>query len=329
MKKVVVIGSNSFSGSHFVDLLLEKEDYQVIGVSRSPEKKEVYLPYKKRDLNNFKFHRMDLNKDLLELMNLLDEIKPEYVVNFASQSMVGQSWDNPDHWYQTNVLSTIKFTNALKDKKYLKKYVHITTPEVYGNCSGWVKEDNPFNPSTPYAGSRAASDIFIQMLIKQFNFPAVFTRAANVYGPSQQLFKIIPRAIIYAKKGIKIPLHGGGEARRSFIHIRDVCEATLKIMETANPGETYHLSTDTLISIKDLVGKIVEKMGKDFNEVVEIVETRRGLDDAYILDSTKAKEEFGWIPKIDLESGIFETIKWIDKNWEVISSEQLEYLHKE
>lgn len=329
MQKVIVIGSNSFSGSHFIDLLLEKGNFRIIGISRSPEKKEIYLPYKKKNLLNFSFKQMDLNKNLPEIITLLDIFQPEFIINFASQSMVGESWLNPDHWYQTNVLTMIKLTNILKDKKYLKKYVHVSTPEVYGSMTGSVKENHPFNPSSPYAGSRAAADNFIQMLIKQFNFPAVFTRAANVYGPGQQLFKIIPRTIIYTKLGKKIPLHGGGFARRSFIHIKDVCEATLKIMEDAKPGEIFHLSTDSLISIRDLVEKIGKTMNKSFEEVVEVVETRKGLDDAYILDSTKAKEEFGWTPKIDLEQGIIETIKWVNENWGTISSEPLEYLHKE
>jgi len=328
MKTVAVIGSNSFSGSHFIDMLLENGEYEVIGISRSPEKKEMYLPYKKRELSNFEFHQFDLNKNMNEILALLDEKKVEYVVNFASQSMVGQSWDSPLDWYQTNVLSIIKLTNNLKDRKYLKKYVHVSTPEVYGNCSGRVKENNNFNPSTPYAGSRAAADNFIQLLIKQFNFPAVFTRAANVYGAGQQLFKIIPRSIIYIKKGIKIPLHGGGEARRSFIHIRDVCEATLKIMENAKPGEIYHLSTENLHSIKHLVKIVCDKIGVEFDSSAEVVGTRRGLDDTYILDSSKANKEFGWKPKINIEEGIDEVIKWINDNWDIISSESLEYVHK-
>lgn len=328
-QKVVVIGSNSFSGSHFINFLLDQTFYQIIGTSRSSEKKEIYLPYKKINSDRFEFHQLDLNKDLDRIMKLIDSLKPEYIVNFASQSLVGESWDNPDHWYKTNVLSIVKLTNYLKNKDFLKKYVHISTPEVYGNCRGSVNENEPFNPSTPYAGSRAAADIFIMMLIKQFNFPAVFTRAANVYGPGQQLFKIIPRSIVYIKKNKKIPLHGGGEAKRSFIHIRDVCRATQQIMENANSGEIYHLSTNTLISIKDLVKNISEKMDRRVEEVVDIVETRRGLDEAYILDSTKAQNKFNWQPQIKLEEGIEETIKWINDNWNIIKNEPLEYEHKE
>jgi len=327
--KVAIIGSNSFSGSHFVNLLLENTHYAVLGISRSPEKSELYLPYKKRDLSKFKFYQLDLNKNCLELLALFDEEKPKYIVNFASQSMVGQSWDNPDHWYNTNVLSIVKLTNELKERDYLTKYVHISTPEVYGNCTGIVRENNIFNPSTPYAGSRAAADNFIQMLVKQFNFPAVFTRAANVYGPHQQLFKIIPKAVVCIKKGETIPLHGGGFAKRSFIHIKDVCEATLKIMENSEPGEIYHLSTNKLVSIRDLVKLITDKKKICLKNSIMAVETRRGLDDAYILDSTKANQELSWTPKINLEDGIEEVMNWVDYNWEKIKKERGEYIHEE
>lgn len=329
MTKVAVIGSNSFSGSNYADYLLEKTKYEIIGVSRSQEKKSIYLPYKKKGLSRFKFYQMDLNKDLNPMMKLFDAEKPEYIVNFASQSMVGESWEHPEHWYRTNVLSTAALANSLKDKPYLKRYVHISTPEVYGSCSGKVEESAPFNPSTPYAASRAAADVFLQLLAKTFGFPAVFTRAANVYGAGQQLFKIIPRSIIYIKKGKSIPLHGGGLAQRSFIHISDVCDATLKIMENSEIGEVYHISNTRLVSIKELVKLICDELGADFEKSTIKVPTRLGLDNAYILDSTKATKEFGWMPKIKLEDGLKEVIEWIGNNWNEIENEPLEYVHKE
>lgn len=329
MEKIVVIGSNSFSGSHFIDFLLENRKCKIIGISRSPEKADFYLPYKRQDLSRFEFHHLDLNKNMPEIIKLLDKNEPEYVVNFASQSMVGESWKHPEHWYMTNVVSTIVLTNNLKEKAYIKKYVHISTPEVYGNCTGLIKEDAPFNPSTPYAGSRASADTFIQLLVKTFKFPAVFTRAANVYGPGQQLFKIIPKSIICIKKARKIPLHGSGEAQRSFIYIKDVCNATVKIMEQAQAGEIYHLSTKDIHSIKSLVKIICNKMGADFDTATENAPVRMGLDAAYILDSAKAEKEFNWKPQIGIEEGIGEVINWVNENWGDISKESLEYVHQE
>ncbi|MBM3208632.1 MAG: GDP-mannose 4,6-dehydratase, partial [Chlamydiae bacterium] len=159
MKKVLVIGSNSFSGSDFVDLLLENENYKVIGVSRSLEKESLFLPYKKRSSVNFTFHQIDLNKDLQKFSAILNDFEPEYIVNFAAQSEVAPSWENPHHWFQTNAVALTNLANMLKDLPYLKKYVHISSPEVYGTCEGNINEEAPLNPSTPYAASKAAGDL--------------------------------------------------------------------------------------------------------------------------------------------------------------------------
>ena len=124
MEKVLVIGSNSFSGSDFIDLLLEEGFYEVKGISRSPEKSTLFLPYKKRNSSHFTFHQIDLNKDLEALTVLLDAFKPDYIVNFAAQSEVAPSWQHPDHWFQTNAVALTRLANLLKDQKYLKRYVH-------------------------------------------------------------------------------------------------------------------------------------------------------------------------------------------------------------
>ena len=328
--RVIVIGSNSFSGSHFVDYLLSNTKYHVIGMSRSDEKSGLFLVYRRnKSLSRFRFLKLDMNRDLKRMLEVIDGERPAYIVNFASQSMVGESWQHPDHWYRTNVLSLVEFADELRKRDFIKNYVHITTPEVYGSCTGSVKEDAPFNPSSPYAGSRAAGDVFLNLLFRQYKFPVTFTRAANVYGEGQQLYRIIPRAIIYLKNGIKIPLHGGGYARRAFIHIKDVCDGTLKVMEHGRPGEAYHLSTDSLISIRDIVARICEMQGKKFDDAVEIVGTRPGLDLAYILDSSKAKKELGWKPVAELDEGLSEMIKWINDKWGEISKEPLEYIHQE
>ncbi len=197
MKKVLVIGSNSFSGSDFVDLLLEKKEYQVVGVSRSAEKTALFLPYKSKVSKQFQFYPIDLNKDLEKLDQIMNAFQPEYIVNFAAQSEVAPSWEHPDQWFMTNAVSLTRLANLLKDKKWLKRYVHISSPEVYGTCEGTVLESAPVNPTTPYAASKAAGDLSLFTFFKNFRFPLVMIRATNVYGAHQQLFKIIPRSIIY------------------------------------------------------------------------------------------------------------------------------------
>lgn len=328
MKKVLVIGSNSFSGSDFIDLLLEKKEYQVLGVSRSPEKNGLFLPYKKRDLKNFQFFQIDLNNDLEKLDRLLDDFGPEYIVNFAAQSEVAPSWENPHHWFQTNAVALTKLASLLVKKKYLKKYVHISSPEVYGTCEGFIKEDTPPNPTTPYAASKAAGDMSLFTYYKNFNFPLVMVRATNVYGARQQLFKIIPRSIIYMLTGKMIELHGGGVAVKSYIHIRDVSEGELAIMLNGKTGEIYHLSPDQGVQVKEVVRSIAEHLKIPFEKAVKNVEERLGQDKAYTIDSTKARTQLGWSPQIKLNEGIRHTVDWVKDNLNEITQCVLHYEHK-
>lgn len=327
-KRVVVIGSNSFSGSDFIDLLLEAGRYSVIGISRSPEKSALFLPYKRHIDSGFKFCQMDLNKDMSNIISLIDFYKPDYIVNFSAQSEVTPSWENPAQWFQTNAVAITELVHFLKDRKFLKRYVHISSPEVYGTCTGIVKEDAPLNPTTPYAASRAAGDMSLFPYVKNFNFPMVMIRSTNVYGAHQQLFKIIPRSVIYIKMGKTIELHGGGQAVKSYIHIRDVSRGELVIMERGRIGEIYHLSPDRGISVRDVVRIICKKMSVSFEEVIKTVEDRLGQDKAYVIDSGKARIEFGWKPEIDFDEGLQSVVDWINMDWKLIKNEPFIYIHK-
>ena len=326
--KVAVLGSNSFSGSDFIDLLLEEGDYEVVGVSRSPEKNGVFLPYKNRNSGDFSFHQLDMNKDLPELISLFDATEPNYIVNFAAQSEVAPSWEHPEHWYETNVVALSKMINFLKDRSYLLKYVNISSPEVYGSCEGTVFEDAPLNPSTPYAASKAAADLHLFTIRKNYDFPLTMIRSTNVYGAHQQLWKIIPRTIIYIKSGKKLQLHGGGKAVKSFIHISDTSLGELSAMLSGSAGSIYHLSPEGVYSVREVVEMICEKMSVEFGDVVEIVGERPGKDRAYVIDSMKARTEFGWRPRVPMEEGINGVVSWINANWEEIKNLPLDYIHK-
>ena len=326
--KIAVIGSNSFSGSDFIDLLLDDEQNKVVGISRSPEKSALFLPYKQRRGANFKFYQMDLNKHMSQIIDLFDSFEPDYVVNFAAQSEVAPSWENPGQWFQTNAVAVAEMAHALKARKYLRRYVHISSPEVYGTCKGTVDEATPLNPSTPYAASKAAGDLSLFTFFKNYDFPLVMIRSTNVYGAHQQLFKIIPRSVIYIKMGKDIELHGGGHAVKSYIHIRDVSKGELLAMEKGRAGEIYHLSPDSGIAIRDAVKTICDKMGISFEKATKTVAERLGQDAAYMIDSSKAREEFGWRPKVTFEEGVSGVIKWVEYNWDEIQKEPLEYIHK-
>lgn len=328
-QKIVVLGANSFSGQDFVDLLLDDSNYDIVGVSRSQERSVVFLSYKRREeTGRYRYFQMDLNQQMQQLLELLDAERPQFVVNFAAQSEVAPSWEHPEHWFQTNCVALAKLVNHLRQRDYLERYMHISSPEVYGSCSGNIDESAPLNPSTPYAASKAAADLLLKTYQKQFGFPVVFVRATNVYGARQQLFKIIPRSAIYIKLGKKILLHGGGTAVKSYIHIRDVSHGELAILRKGTIGGIYHLSPDRGIAVRDVVRTISDQLGHAFEEVTTVVEERPGQDAAYVIDSSRARRELGWKPSVSFREGIEDVLGWVDGYWTEIQRQPLEYQHQ-
>lgn len=334
-ERFLIIGSNSFSGSNCTDYLLRK-GYFVLGVSRSKEPNQIFLPYKWKlknknnpSIGKFIYKKIDINYDLSKLIDLLDFYQITHIINFAAQGMVAESWKYPLNWYQTNLVSQVALHDQLRKKKDLKKYLHFTTPEVYGDTKKeWISETNYFSPTTPYAVSRAACDLHLESFRKAYNFPVVFTRAANVYGPGQQLYRIIPRTILSCFSRKKLYLHGNGTSERSFIYIKDAIKATVNICLNGEIGSTFHISTQEAISIKDLVMFICKKLDVGFDEIVNYKEERLGKDQSYFLDSTKLRERFNWIEDYNLEQGILETIRWVENNYNQMKNLSWEYEHK-
>ena len=156
----------------------------------------------------------------------------------------------------------------------------------------------------------------------------VFTRAANVYGPGQQLYRIIPRAMLSARTGKPMQLHGGGYSERCFIHIRDAMQATLRVALEADPGSTWHLSTREPISIRALVEQICESCRVPFSAVVEESGERMGKDQSYLLDSTAIREAFGWSDRVSLEEGLTDTLAWVDQHLDQLKTLPWTYQHK-
>ena len=325
---ILVLASNSFSGSSFVDHLLTA-GYKVIGVSRSVEISPVFSLYKNnKNIKNFTFKQVDLNKDLNTITEIISKHQVEFIFNFAAQSMVAQSWDSPEDWHQTNVVSLSLLGNLLIKEKSIKKFVHFTTPEVYGSTSGWLKESFNFAPSTPYAISRAAGDWHLKALFENYGFPVIFTRAANVYGPGQQLYRIIPKTILSALTGKKLLLHGGGKSIRSFIHINDVSTALTAIMNTGEVGQSYHISTNEMISIFDLVQELASLLGVEVDDLIEQGPERAGKDFAYQLSSEKIRNELGWCDQVTLGKGLEDTLAWAKSNLGMLRTLPDTYEHK-
>ncbi len=333
MPTVVVLGANSFSGADFVDLILRQGKYEVVGVSRSSGRSPAFLYYYDTDNRpKWKFYQLNLNEEMPLVLALLERCRPEYVVNFAAQSEVAPSWETPEDWFQTNCVALAKMVNHMRKQTYLRKYLHVSSPEVYGDTTGWVggagEKYTWLRPSTPYAASKAAADMLLECYRRQYGFPLVTVRSTNVYGPRQQLWKIIPRTIIAVKQGRKIQLHGGGKAVKSYIHVRDVSRGELAILERGRGGEVFHLSPDRGISVVEVVTLIADVMGKSLSDVAEVVPERPGQDAAYVIDSTKARTELGWKPGVCFTDGLAETIAWVEENWREIEKQPLEYSHR-
>ncbi len=328
IQKYVVIGSNCFSGSALVDALLEDPSNLVVGISRSPEKSALYLPYQARQTKNFKFYQLDLVRQPGELISLLDEIEPAYIINYAALSEVYISNQSPVDYFNINTSAVVNLCNQLRERKYLKFYVHISSAEIYGPCQKPVTESAPLNPTTAYAVSKAAADFYLLTAFKHFSFPVIIIRSTNVYGKHQQLYKIIPRTAINLTEGKKIELHGGGKVARIFIHIRDVSRGIIKAMQYGKPGNIYHFSTDNRYSIAEVIERMCQLMGYDFKASTVIVEGRPGQDSQYLLDYSKSKIELGWSPQVLFDDGLREVISWVRDNWQDISGEPHTYIHK-
>ncbi|MDX6770464.1 MAG: GDP-mannose 4,6-dehydratase [Elusimicrobiota bacterium] len=325
-KTVVVIGSNCFTGAHFVDALLGA-GHRVVGVSRAPESKPLYLPYKSRAGAQFEFRRLDLVTQMPAVLEFLSQRRPSVVVNVAALSEVALSNESPVEYYETNTLAVVRLTDFLRRQPWLERYAHVSSAEIFGSCSAPVDESALFNPSTPYAVSKAAADMHINTLIKNFGFPAALIRSTNVYGRHQQLFKIVPRAVIRIKQGKLIELHGGGLAKKSFIHVRDVAAGLLRILEKGALG-TFHFSVPSDRTVAGVVRVVAEAMGKDFDAVARTVGERLGQDAAYTLDCSRAARELGWKPAVRFEDGVRETVEWIEANWTEVAAEPHEYRHR-
>lgn len=328
MARVAVLGANSFAGACLVDAALSA-GHVVLGINRSSEPSPIFLPYRKNQAaSRYTFRRLDLNKDFDAVCGELGSMRPDFVVDLAGQGMVAESWGAPEQWYQTNIVAKVRLHDYLRQQQWLKKYVRVSTPEVYGSTQSLVCEDQTYLPSTPYAVSHAATDMSLSAFFRNYGFPVILTRFANFFGPGQQLYRIVPKSIISVLSGRKLPLHGGGTSIRAFIHGADVADALLRVIERGEPGDTYHFSPSDFHSIREVVETVCAELGASFEQAVEIAGDRPAKDQAYLMDATKAQEHLGWVPTRSFVDGVRETISWVKANFEVIRGLPLDYVHK-
>ena len=325
---IMILGSTSFAGSKFIDFLLDK-NYSVFGISRSKEDKILFQKDRYLFLNKkYYSYTLDINKDIQSIVRIIKKNKIEIIVDFLGQGMVAESWIHPEQWFQTNLLSKVKLINNIKDFNFLKKYIRISTPEVYGNKKNILNENAKPDPSTPYATSHASIDQVLKIYWNSMKFPYLIGRFANFYGPGQQLYRIIPRSIIYGLNGKKLKLDGGGKSIRSFIHYKDVNNGIYRMIKKGKLNQTYHFTNNEYVTIKKLVKLICQKLDLNYSNFVEESQERLAKDHIYKMSCEKSYNFLKWQSNYNLSEGIDETIFWIKKNINEINKRPLNYIHK-
>ena len=320
--KLLITGGLGFIGSNFITKILEeKSDFEVVNVDAQLHGAD------KRNLSgienneNYEFVNGNItNKRLME--ELIS--KCDAVVNFAAESFVDRSINDANPFLVSNIRGTFTILDIITKQK--KRMIQISTDEVFGSLpKGSADEQTKFNPSSPYAATKAAAELLINSFSITHNSDVVITRCTNNYGPRQFPEKLIPKTIILAKQERNIPIYGNGKNLRDWIFVDEHCNAVYEILINGKAGQAYNISANNEISNVQIVHKILEIMGKS-NDLIEFVEDRPGHDQRYSLDSSKIKNEFGWSTKINFEEGIRKTIEWYEKNfsyYESISNEIL------
>ena len=320
--KLLVTGGLGFIGSNFITKILEeKSDFEIVNVDAQLHGAD------KRNLSgienneNYEFVNGNItNKRLME--ELIS--KCDAVVNFAAESFVDRSINDANPFLVSNIRGTFTILDIITKQK--KRMIQISTDEVFGSLpKGSADEQTKFNPSSPYAATKAAAELLINSFSITHNSDVVITRCTNNYGPRQFPEKLIPKTIILAKQERNIPIYGNGKNLRDWIFVDEHCDAVYEILINGKAGQAYNISANNEINNVQIVHKILEIMGKS-NDLIEFVEDRPGHDQRYSLDSSKIKNEFGWSTKINFEEGIRKTIEWYEKNfsyYESISNEIL------
>lgn len=309
-KKYVVLGGGGSFGIHTAFYLLDHADPEkVIGIGRNPLRPEPFsLGIERRP--RYEYHARHVTYELDLLMEILDKEKPQVIVNFAAQGEGAVSWKNSWRFFETNCVGLTRLCEELMKRDYLERFIQIGTSEMYGSVSHAVTEDEPIKPSSPYAASKVAFDMYLQSVHKFLKFPMNVIRPSNAYCPGQLLHRVIPKAIVLGLRGEKLPLHGGGKAEKSYIHARDLGRVILLVAEKAPLGTIYNCGPAQPTSIREVVERTAKALGIPFEQLCAMSEDRLGQDSRYWLDSSAIKAAVGWEPQIGWDEGLAEMVEW-------------------
>ena len=318
MKKIIVTGGLGFIGSNLIDLLIKK-NFSVINIDKISYSSNFYNLKEYNNSKKYKFIRCNIGER--KFKKILFKYKPICIFNLAAETHVDRSIDNPEHFVQSNIVGVYKLLEYFKEysQKFSSKLIHISTDEVYGDIlKGRTSEKYPYNPSSPYAASKAASDHLVQSYVRTYKIPAIITNCSNNYGPKQHPEKLIPKLIYNILNNKPLPIYGKGMNSREWIFVKDHCEALIKIFKKGKIGNFYNIgSNKNLTNLKVCEHLIsVAKKNSILGTKVKInfIKDRPGHDIRYALNSNKIKKELNWKPRINFKEGIKLTFDWYNKN---------------
>ena len=309
-KTYLILGGGGSFGIHTAKYLLKNASpKKVIGVGRNPLRSTPFSLGIQNE-KGFEYFTRHITYEFDLLLELLDKERPEIIINFAAQGEGAVSWKNSWRFFETNSMALAKLSEELMKRNWLERFIQIGTSEMYGSVDHPVKEDESIKPSSPYAASKVAFDLYLVSVFKNLGYPMNIIRPSNAYCPGQLLHRVIPRTIWCGLTGNKLPLQGGGRAEKSYIHARDLASAILLVSNSAPYGEIYNVGPKQPTPIREVVERTASVLGVPFSEICEVVQDRIGQDSRYWLDSTKIENTLGWVQKIGWDEGLEEMVKW-------------------
>ena len=333
--KIIVTGGAGFIGSNFVYHMLDKyKDYEIICVDCLTYAGNMSTLERAIKNPNFSFYKLDIC-DRVGIYKLFEERRPDIVVNFAAESHVDRSIENPEVFLKTNILGTQVLMDACR-KYGIKRYHQVSTDEVYGDLpldrpDLFFTEETPIHTSSPYSSSKAGADLLVLAYYRTYGLPVTISRCSNNYGPYHFPEKLIPLMIANALNDEPLPVYGEGLNVRDWLYVEDHCKAIDLIIHKGRVGEVYNIGGHNEMKNIDIVKLICKALGKPESLIVHVAD-RKGHDMRYAIDPTKIHNELGWLPETKFADGIQKTIKWYLDNkewWEtIISGEYKNYYER-
>ena len=325
-KRFIVTGGLGFIGSNLIELLLKKKHF-VINIDLGSYSSNPYNTKQFDKNKNYKFIKCNIGNKK-KIFNVLKKYHPNGIFNLAAETHVDRSIDGPENFIKSNILGTFTLLECFK--KYIlnnkeAKLIHISTDEVYGDIlRGRSIETDAYKPSSPYAASKASSDLLISSYIRTFNIPAIITNCSNNYGPRQHPEKLIPKLIYNILNNKFLPIYGKGKNSREWIYVTDHCNALIKIFKKGKIGNFYNIGSNYNLNNLEITNKLLNiakkkiKIGKKVKII--FVKDRPGHDLRYALNSKKLKRKLNWKPKINIKEGLEKTFLWYLNNQEYYSN---------